>query len=138
MKKACFIFLISIGLMACKNESKQQEVNLEENRAKSYDQNDGLITMKGDFVYDANKKAAVFQTPNDIYGVVVDDNMHLLNEKVKPFKTDEYTSVPVTIRVKRIENTDQNILWDNILEVKDILKVEAPDPNKEDVIKLAN
>ncbi|WP_299521503.1 hypothetical protein [Winogradskyella sp.] len=138
MKKLVWILMISIGLFACKNEPKQEEISLEENRAKSYNQNDGFITMKGEFIYDADKKAAVFQTPNEIYGVVVDDNLHLLNEKVKPFKTDDYTSVPVTIRVKRIENTNQDILWDNILEIKDILKVEAPNPNKEDVIKLAN
>ncbi len=138
MKKIVVILIVSISFFACKNDTKQETVDLEENRAKSYDQNDGFITMKGEFVYDADKEAAVFQTPNEVYGVVVDDNMHLLNEKVKPFKTDEYTSVPVTIRVKRIENTDQNILWDNILEVKDILKVEAPNPDKEDVIKLAN
>ncbi|WP_299366913.1 hypothetical protein [Winogradskyella sp.] len=138
MKKLVFILMVSIGLFSCKNEPKEKGVNLEESRAKSYDQNDGLVTMKGEFLYDADKKAAVFQTPNEIYGVVVNDNMHLLNEKVKAFKADEYTSVPVTIRVKRIENTDQAILWDNILEVKDILKVEAPDPNKKDVVKLAN
>jgi len=131
--------MVLIGLFACKNDTTEKDVNLEDNRAKSYDQSDGYITMKGEFLYDAKNEAAVFELSNGtIYGVVVDNNMLALNDKVKPFKTHEYTSVPVTVRVNRIKNTDQNILWDNILEIKDILKVEAPDPNKKDVIQLAN
>lgn len=137
MKKIVCILIAIISFSSCKNDAKQN-INLEENRAKSYDANDGFITMKGDFVYDANKNAAVFQSGNDIYGVIVDDNMKALNEKVKPFKEDEYTSVPVTVRVKRIENSNEASLWKYNLEIKEILKVEAPDPNKDDVIKLAN
>lgn len=137
MKKLVIILLAVISFYSCKNETKS-EVNLEENRAKSYDANDGFITMMGDFVYDADKKAAVLQTSNEIYGVIIDENLYQLNEKVEPFKTDQYTSVPVTIRVKRVENGNENSLWKYNLEVKEILKVEAPDPNKEDVIKLSN
>jgi len=137
MKKIVFILIAIISFSSCKNDAKQN-INLEENRAKSYDANDGFITMKGDFVYDANKNAAVFQTGNDIYGVIVDDNMKALNEKVKPFKEDEYTSVPITVRVKRIKNSNKASLWTYNIEIKEILKVEAPDPNKDDVIKLAN
>lgn len=137
MKKLVIILLAIISFYSCKNETKS-EVNLEENRAKSYDANDGFITMMGDFVYDADKKAAVLQTSNEIYGVIIDENLYQLNEKVEPFKTDQYTSVPVTIRVKRVENGNENSLWKYNLEVKEILKVEAPDPNKEDVIKLSN
>ena len=137
MKKIIFILIAIISFSSCKNDAKQN-INLEENRAKSYDANDGFITMKGDFVYDANKNAAVFQTGNDIYGVIVDDNMKALNEKVKTFKEDEYTSVPITVRVKRIKNSNKASLWTYNIEIKEILKVEAPDPNKDDVIKLAN
>lgn len=137
MKKIVFILIAIISFSSCKNDAKQN-VNLEENRAKSYDANDGFITMKGDFVYDANKNAAVFQTGNDIYGVIVDDNMKALNEKLKPFKEDEYTSVPITVRVKRIKNSNKASLWTYNIEIKEILKVEAPDPNKDDVIKIAN
>ncbi len=137
MKKIVFILIAVISFSSCKNDTKQN-VSLEENRAKSYDANDGFITMKGDFVYDENKNAAVLQTANDIYGVIVDDNMKSLNEKVKPFKEDQYTSVPVTVRVKRIENSNEASLWKYNLEIKEILMVEAPNPNKDDVIKLAN
>jgi hypothetical protein len=137
MKKINLIIVLVLVVFACKNETKT-EVNLEENRAKSYDQNDGLITIKGDFVYDKKQNAAILQTESEIYGVVIDDNLHLLNEKAAALKIDEFTSVPVTLRVKRIENTNPNILWKQVLEIKEILKVETPNPNKEDVIKLGN
>jgi hypothetical protein len=124
--------------IACKNEAKQ-EVNLEENRSKSYNQNDGLITIKGDFVFDEAKNAAVIQkNDNTVYSVVVDDNMKLLNKQVKPLKADIYDMVNVTVRVKKMENTDKNSAWPYMVEIKEILKVEAPDKNKDDVIKLAN
>ena len=57
MKKIAIILLVLMSFVSCKNETKQ-EANLEENRAKSYDQNDGFITMKGEFVYDADQNAA--------------------------------------------------------------------------------
>lgn len=136
MKKIFVILIIALGFFNCKDEAKK--VDLEENRAKSYDANDGYITMMGDFVYDESKNAAVLQIKNEVYGIVIDDNMRALSEEVKPFKEDEYTSVPVTIRVKRIENTDNTSLWKYKLEIKEILKVEAPDPNRDNVIKLAN
>ena len=134
MKRVVSILIVLISFYSCKNETKS-EVNLEENRAKSYDQNDGLLTMKGEFVY--YDDAAVFQTSNEIYGVVIDDNLQLLEKQVTPFKKEATDMVPVTVRVKRTETNDPNT-WKYRIEIKEILKVEAPNPNKEDVIKLAN
>ena len=135
MKKVIIILIAFISVLSCKNETKQ-DVNLEENRAKSYDQNDGLITMKGEFVYYAD--AAVFQTTSEIYGVVIDNNMHQLVEQVKPFQNEATDMVPVTVRVRKFEKPEGEEGWQFRVEIKEILKVEAPDPNKEDVIKLAN
>ncbi|MBV7269669.1 hypothetical protein [Winogradskyella luteola] len=135
MKRLVILFLMTITSVACKSE-KKEEVNLEENRAKSYDQNDGFVTMKGEFVYYAD--AAVFQTANEIYGVVIDDNMHQLEAQVKPLKKEATDMVPVTIRVRKFEKPKGEEGWPFRVEIKEILKVEAPDPNKEDVIKLAN
>lgn len=138
MKKINFIVILSVLVIACKNDVKQ-EVNLEDNRAKSYNQNDGFITMSGDFVFDEEKNAAVIQKSDDtVYSVVVDDNMRLLNEKVKPLKTDVYDMVNVTVRVKKLKNTDKNSAWPFMVEIKEILMVQARNTNKDDVIKLAN
>ena len=135
MKKINLSIILSVIILACKNETKT-EVNLEENRAKSYDQNDGLITMRGEFVYYGD--AAVFQTSNEIYGVVIDDNLQLLEKQVKPFKKEATDMVPVTMRVRKFEKPEGEEGWQYRVEINEILKVEAPDPNKEDVIKLAN
>jgi hypothetical protein len=135
MKKINLIIILSLLVFACKNE-KKAEVILEENRAKSYDQNDGLITMKGEYVYYAD--AAVFQTKNEIYGVVIDDNLQLLEKQVKPFKKEATDMVPITVRVRKFKKPEGEEGWPYKVEIKEILNVEAPNPNNEDVIKLAN
>ena len=135
MKKTHLIIILALVVFACKNETKS-EVNLEENRAKSYDQNDGIITLKGDFVYYGD--AAVLQTADEIYGVVIDENMQLLETQVKAFKTEPTDMVPVTVRVKKTEKNKDEEGWQYRVEIKEILKVEAPDPESKDVIKLAN
>ncbi|MBC3845885.1 hypothetical protein H8K90_05810 [Winogradskyella echinorum] len=135
MKKIIVILIALISFSSCKNEAKQK-VNLEENRAKSYDANDGLITMRGEYVYYTD--AAVLQTANEIYGVVIDDNLQLLEEQVKPFKKEATDMVPVTVRVRKFEKPEGEEGWQYRVEIKEILKVEAPDQNKEDVIKLGN
>lgn len=135
MKKLVIILTAIISFSSCKNEAKP-EVDLEDNRAKSYDANDGLITMKGEYIYYAD--AAVFQTSNEIYGVVVDENMHQLETQVKPFKKEPTDMVPVTIRVKKVPKPEGEEGWPFRVEIKEILKVEAPKENKKDVIKLSN
>lgn len=135
MKKINLIIILALVVFACKNETKQA-VDLEENRAKSYDQNDGFITVKGDFVYYAD--AAVLQTPNEIYGVVIDDNMHILAEQVQKYQSDATDMVPVTVRVRKFEKPKDEEGWPYRVEIKEILKVEAPNPEAKDVIKLAN
>lgn len=134
MKKINLIVILALIMFACKNESKQA-LDLEENRAKSYDQNDGLVTLKGDFVYYGD--AAVLQTPKDIYGVVIDKNLQLLEEQVTPFKKEATDMVPVTIRVRKFKKPEGEEGWPFRVEIKEILKVEAPNPESKDVIKLA-
>lgn len=122
-------------IVSCRND-KTENVDLKENQSKSYDQNDGLITMKGDFVYYAD--AAVLQTPQEIYGVVIDENMHALNDRANEFKKEATDMVPVTVRVKKIEKPKDEEGWEYRVEIKEILKVEAPKENQDDVIKLSN
>ena len=140
MLRNLFVFLLCISLfVSCKNDSKteKESVATEEGAAlKSYSQNDGLITMRGDFIF--YEDASVLQTPNEIYGVVIDDNMHKLNTRVQQYKKEATDMVPVTVRVKKFAKPEGEEGWPFRVEIKEILKVEAPDPNKEDVIKLEN
>ncbi|WP_299115890.1 hypothetical protein [uncultured Winogradskyella sp.] len=138
MTKHIFTLILCVTLfVSCKNDSKTETITTEVDASKSYDQNDGLITLKGDFIYDENQNAAVIQTSNSIYGVVIDDNMKALNEKVKAFKKEPTDMVPVTVRAKRFESNKEDA-WQFFVEIKETIKVEAPDPEQNDVIKIEN
>ena len=139
MIKQLFLLLICVGVfVSCKNETKSSEENTENSTLKSYDQNDGFITLKGDFIYDVTQNAAVIQTTNQIYGVVVDANMKALNEKANAFKKESTDMIPVTVRAKRIAKPEGEEGWPFRLEIKEIIKVEMPSPDTNDVIKLEN
>ena len=133
MKKLFVIVFCLIGFVGCKNDSKSGEIDATNT---SYDQNDGLVTMRGEFIYYAD--AAVLQTPNEIYGVVIDEMMHKLHDQAKPYQKEATDMVPVTVRVKRFEKDPKEEGWQYKVEIKEILKIEAPDPNRDDVIKLEN
>ena len=115
---------------SCKNDSKAAD------SSTSYDQNDGLITVKGDFIYFAD--AAVLQSKNEIYGVVINEKMHELNDAIQAYKIEDTDMVPVTVRVRRFEKPENEEGWPMRVEIKEILKVEKPDPKQEDIIKLGN
>ena len=132
MKKLLLLSFCALIVLSCKNDSNSENT---EASSKSYDQEDGLVTMRGDFIYFGD--AAVLQTKNDIYGVVVDEVMHDLDKQVKPYKKEDTDMVPVTVRVKRYETNNPDT-WKYRVEIKEILKIEAPDPNRSDVIKLEN
>ncbi|RNC88036.1 MAG: hypothetical protein ED556_02280 [Winogradskyella sp.] len=135
MKRIIILLLIVSGITSCKNDGKTDTDQV--NTSNSYDQNDGLITLRGDFIYDENQNAAVIQTASSIYGVVIDDNMKALNEKVKAYKKESTDMVPVTVRAKRFESNDENT-WEFFIEIKETIKIEAPDPTKNDIIKVEN
>ena len=136
MKKIGYILLFCIVFTSCKNDSKTNEVSVD-NTSTSYDQNDGLITFKGDFIYDQSQNAAVIQTANEIYGVVIDDNLKALHKTASTFQKAATDMVPVTVRAKRIASNKENT-WPFFLEIKEVLKVEAPNENQNDIIKIEN
>ena len=45
--------------------------------------------------------------------------------------------VPVTVRVRRFESNEENT-WKYRVEIKETIKVEAPNPEQNDVIKIEN
>lgn len=129
MKKVIFILCVSLIMLSCKSDSKTVETNSETIKEK-----DTLITLTGDFIYYAD--AAVLQTPKEIYGVVIDDKMHELENAVKPLKNEVTDMVLVTVKVRRFEKPENEEGWPYRLEIKEILKVEKPDLNKKNVIKI--
>ncbi|MGC1205962.1 MAG: hypothetical protein WA839_13890 [Flavobacteriaceae bacterium] len=121
MKKAFILFLCLSAFLSCKNESKSE-------------QKEDLTLLKGDFVY--YDGAAVLQTNSEIYGVLVTDKMLELNEMVKPFKKEPTDMVLVEIRGKITTQKDEKILWENKVEVVEIINVTQPKQEQNNTIKI--
>ena len=128
-------------MLGCKNETNKgnssdavnETIDSEKRTAK---QSDGLTLLKGNFLYMAD--AAVLQTHREIYGVVIDEKMHELNEQVKKYKKADTDMVPVEIRGEIKPKPEDEEGWDYRVTIKEILNVTAPEETNEDVIKLGN
>ena len=121
------IFLLLVS--SCKNNSQPAEA--EENQSAV---EEGLVTMQGDFIY--YEGAAVLQTRHTIYGVVLDNMAEELNRKVGPYKKSETDMVTVTLKGKRIPKAEGEDAWPFSIEIKEIIKIEQPEPGAQEVIEL--
>ena len=128
MRKIIFVLYISIVVLACKKDSKSTKKS--SNQSSEVE----LITMTGEFIYYAD--AAVLQTTNEIYGVVIDNKMHELDDQAKQYKVNDTDMVSVTVKVRRFEKPENEEGWPYRVEIKEILKVEKPVTKKQDIIKL--
>ena len=135
--KKIFIILISVtSFLACKNDTKTEsvetttETSSDERTAK---QSDGLTLLKGEFIYYAD--AAVLQTNKQMYGVVVDEKMHELDNMAKAFKNEVTDFVQVEIRGKITPKPENEEGWPNRVEIKEILNVQVAKESS-DVVKL--
>jgi len=127
MKKVLILILCVSLFVNCKNESKKQS-------APTAKQSDGLTLLKGEFVYFDG--AAVLQTRNEIYGVLVTDKMLELNKMAEKLKKESTDMVPVEIRGRITTQKDEKILWENKVEVVEILNVTQPKKDESNVLKL--
>ncbi|TYA60090.1 hypothetical protein [Formosa maritima] len=123
MKKLFILLLTITTLSSCKNDAKTETVD-----------NNDLTLIQGDFVYYAD--AAVIQTRQDVYGVIIDEKMLELDKQVKPFKVEITDMIPVEIKGKLIPKPEGEEGWPFRVEIVEIIKVSKPDPNKNDVVKL--
>lgn len=137
MKKTILITLILTVFFSCKNESKsepKEETISSDTEERTAKQSDGLTLLKGEFVY--YDGAAVLQTHAEIYGVLVTDKMLELDEIAKKFKKEPTDMVPVEIRGKITNQKDDKILWENKVEVVEILNVTQPKQEDNNIVKL--
>ena len=137
MKKVLLLLTI-IAFVSCKSESKSEEntttIEGTDNTERTEKQSDGLTLLKGEFIYYAD--AAVLQTPNEMYAVIIDDKMHELNERVMKYKTADTDMVPVEIRGKITPKPENEEGWDYRVEIKEILKVSKPNPEGGEMITI--
>lgn len=130
MKKTVILFLIITTLYSCKNDSKTGTTDTENTATEQ--QTERLTLLTGDFVYYAD--AAVLQTPQEVYGVVINQKMHELHDMVKGYKTEDTDMVPVEIRGNVIPKPDGEEGWPFRIEIKEIINVSKPNPNKKDIV----
>jgi len=117
MKKIVFIFFIALATTSCKKEP-QGEI------------------FKGEFVYLAD--AAVLQTEDDIYAVIIDDKMHELDEMVKKYKQEDTDMVPVEIRGIKTQKPEGEEGWEYRIQITEIINVFEPNPDENSVIKIGS
>ena len=139
MKKIIAIIVIAFLYMGCKSDPQAKETdvsgdNVENKNRKTDKQADGLIAVQGKFIYYAD--AAVLQTPARMFGVVINDKMHELNEQVKTYKNEPTDMVPITVRGKIFKKPEGEEGWEDRIEIIEILKVTPPNPEDNDVIKV--
>ena len=122
-------------LTACKNEAKvaSEGANADSSDQRTEKQSNGLTLLKGEFIYFSD--AAVLQTNKQMYGVVIDDKMHELNNKAEAFKKEVTDFVQVEIRGKVTPKPENEEGWAFRVEIKEIINVEAAEQSSE-VVKL--
>ncbi|MCB4799071.1 hypothetical protein [Neotamlana laminarinivorans] len=137
MKKIIYLLFVLIAFTNCKNDTKTKPedvpVATDKSSERTEKQSDGLTLLKGEFVYFGD--AAVLQTHNEIYGVYVTDKMLELDAKAKQYKRQPTDMVDVIIRGKITNKKDDKILWENKVEIVEIINVSKPKESS-NVVKL--
>ncbi|GGZ84854.1 hypothetical protein [Algibacter mikhailovii] len=133
MKRVLSIALLLIVVFACKNESKSKDAKIIE-AVIAKEQSENLTVLKGSFVY--YDGAAVLQTSNEIYGVLVTEKMEELNKQAEMFKTEPTDMVQVEVKGTITNQKDDKILWKNKVNIVEIINVRAIPKEENNVVKL--
>ena len=138
MKKLLTLFLVASVFTGCKNDAKTEtvDINAVTENGKTAKQNDGLKLLVGQFIYYSD--AAVLQTRNDIYGVVINEKMHELNKMADAYKNDPTDYVTVQVRGKLIPKPEGEEGWPFKIDIKEIENVKKYESKENDVIKLGD
>lgn len=135
MKKIFFLTLVISMIVSCKNNNKSNtNEDVLNSSNKTEKQNDELVLIKGEFVF--YEDAAVLQTSNDIYGVYINDKMLELNTLAKQYKIEPTDMVNVEIKGKISNKKDDKILWENKVEIIEIINVTQQTKENNNTIQL--
>lgn len=131
MKKILLSLFVITAILSCKDDSKKENELTKEDTLEA---NDGLTTLTGNFVYYAD--GAVLQTKSELYGVIINEKMHELDNQAQPFKVEPTDQVKVTIKAKISKKPANEEGWENRVEIVEILKVSKLPSEDNEVIKL--
>ena len=130
MKYITLLFF-ALALVSCKND---KDSNATSNEETVENQSDGLVELKGEFVYYAD--AAVIEINEKMYGVIINDKMHELNRMAKPYKESPTDYVTVEVKGKLTEKPTNEEGWPYRLDIKEIVSVQKSEADKDDTITL--
>tara|TARA_B110000046_G_scaffold182087_1_gene215398 strand:- start:782 stop:1156 length:375 start_codon:yes stop_codon:yes gene_type:complete len=120
--KKLLIFVFVISILGCKNNSKN-----------SSETTDDTEIITGNYIF--FKDAAVLQNDVQIYGVILNGLAKELNKKAAPLKTNETDMVSVEVRGIISTKENPKILWENKLEIVEIISISTAEET-ENILKL--
>jgi uncharacterized protein YktB (UPF0637 family) len=83
--------------------------------------NNDLIKHSGDYVFYNN--SAVLQTNKNVYGIIINEKVNELNDRLSSIKKDEFDFIPVILK-GRLKNKDENDEgWSVKLEITEIVEI---------------
>ncbi|MGV6828806.1 MAG: hypothetical protein ACWA45_05350 [Flavobacteriales bacterium] len=127
MKKIILLFGLSIILFSCNQNSEKKKLDPN---SEITEVTKNLAQFNGEFIY--TEEAAVLKGKDFIYGVVMNETAKELAKKVAKVKKDEFDMVPVTVKGilnKKPANAEG---WDEIITIKEIIKV-SQNPTQADI-----
>ena len=139
MKKVLILIVSLSAFISCKKDVKSQnseETIINGSEERTAKQSDGLTLLKGEFVY--YDGAAVLQTNSEIYGVLITDKLEELQKQAEKHKSEPTDMVQVEIRGKITNQKDEKILWENKVEIIEILDLKPVSKEENKVFKLGN
>lgn len=120
MKNIFLLIFLSTAVFSCKNSEEKNTV--EEITTENVD---NLQTFNGDFI--DSDGALVLMGSNFIYGVKRNEVSDELSQKTSKVKKNDFDMVGVTVKGTISENTETDSEWDEVITIKEILKVnETP------------
>jgi urease accessory protein UreE len=114
--KQIIALILAVSVLSCKNTNSES-----------------LTTLKGDYIFFDD--AAVLQSDNQIYGVFLNAKSKELNKRAAAFKTNNTDMIKVELTGIVSTKKDSVILWENKLEIIDIIAVSTA-KNKKTILNL--
>lgn len=116
MKKYLLILTLSLVFYSCKN-SKGDKTSDE----LTTQNEETFPTFQGDFIN--TDGALVLMGSSFIYGVKRNEVSDELSKRVSAVKTNDFDMVGVIVKGVVSENTDTDTNWEEIITIKEIVKV---------------
>ena len=110
--------LIFIALFSFSCDKKQNKVVSNE---VVETKNNEQIILSGDYVFYNN--AAVLQTNKNVYGIIINEKVKELNQKLSLIKKDEFDFIPVILKGKLQNKKEDEEGWSVKLEITEIVEI---------------